>query len=583
MPQNLGSITNFFPTAYENTIPMTLTDSVLAGGTTVFVTGATNYSDGEVVTWVIDPATPALKQVFTGTWNAGDEAVVGVIWTEMPTGGVNVGHSAGATIIDYVTATHWDMAMEGIGKFATQTGTLQTAAVEAALNISNLAANGWNNLGFTETYGANNGNKEFTTTVTGNLTNLLSPGMKRSVTRNTVPPTQCMSFTAASSQYASKSSPSGITFTSAFTCEAWVYLNSYTGSQEFVIGRTDNSTGGFALTLSTTGQIEAFYGGSSNFTVQSSYQSIPLQQWTHIVAVCTSVSSKTWALYVNGTLVPSLALTAAATSLTQQNNLAIGASSGGGNYFDGYIAEARIWSAAQTQATIRANMGINLTTATNLVACYQGNAAWTDSSGNSNTLTANGGASNTQVANPYNPIEYGLITKISYSNPTTTITMKAVGGTIPNETLTNPQYSGVDLPYGWPSTVTSLNGMRLLDLPFLTQQSTTGNTQSFGGSSSTTFWPITVPSTSSKIKIKMYSTTIDNSTATCTFYTYSGTTLLTQTNLTTANNYLSTEILVPVTPGSTINFNIAFGAASGTTIWGSGSGSQQQGVVVEAA
>lgn len=113
----------------------------------------------------------------------------------------------------------------------------RVAAVQSASNSA--TTTGWNALGYSLTYGANNGNKEFTVTTANDLTGILTPGMRFKVTRSTTPPTQSMAFVSASSQYATKSSPTGISFTAAFTCEAWVYLNSYTGQDQHIIGRTD--------------------------------------------------------------------------------------------------------------------------------------------------------------------------------------------------------------------------------------------------------------------------------------------------------------------------------------------------------
>jgi hypothetical protein len=97
-------------------------------------------------------------------------------------------------------------------------------------------------------------------------------------------------------------------------------------------------------------------------------------------------------------------------------------------------------------------MGTNLGVTSGLVSVYQGNGAWTDGSGNGNTLTSNGGASNTQAANPYNAIEYAIITNVSYSNPTTTITLfSGVNGIIPNMSLSSPYYSVERAPYNFPS------------------------------------------------------------------------------------------------------------------------------------
>lgn len=436
--ENLNEITSYFPTAQPNSVPMTLTSTITAGETTVAVTGMTNYTNGNIVCLVVDPDTPSLQQTFTGTYNSGSATVTNVIWTEVPTGGVNVAHSAGATVIDYVTATDWDMAMTGIGQFANQNGTLSTAAVEAALNISNLAANGWNNLGYTLTYGANNGNKEFTATATGNLTAFLSPGMKMNVTRSTVPSTECMAFATASSQYATNASPTGITFTTAFTCESWVYAIAYGGG---VVSRY-NGTNGFLLAVDAAGQVQLNAGSA---TYQISYQSVPLNQWVHIAG---TFSAGTMLLYINGTLVPSY-LTGSATSITQAGALQVGTYNSG-TFFNGYIYQPRIWSVAQTQANIQANMAVALTTATNLVFVTT-DGAFTDASGVGNNLTAQGGAIATQAANPYNAIEYGVITSISYSSPTTTMTIfTGKSGAMPNQTLSNPQYSLVKEPYGFP-------------------------------------------------------------------------------------------------------------------------------------
>lgn len=338
-----------------------------------------------------------------------------------------------------------------------ETGALLPAAVSAALGVSNTANSGWNPVGQVPVYASNNGNKEFTCTVPADLRSTLSVGMKVKFDRGTTAPTQCMSFTAASSQYASKSSPTGITFTSAFTCEAWVYLNSYTGNNQFVVSRTDNSTGGFMLRINPSGQVECLYGASSAFTAFTSYQSVPLNRWVHVAVSVTSVASKTGVVYINGTVVPSNSnLTASATTLTQTGNVSVGAAGAGvaNTFFNGQISESRIWSAAQTQANIQANMAISLTgSETNLVGLWQGNGNFNDKTTNANNLTATGGAIATQSANPYSNTEYGIITKLSYTAPNTTITVfTGTDYNIPNMALTNFNYSQVRVPYGFPAS-----------------------------------------------------------------------------------------------------------------------------------
>lgn len=323
-------------------------------------------------------------------------------------------------------------------------------------SVNSGSTTGWTSLGYALTYGANNGNKEFTVTIPNNLSTLLSTGMRLSIARSVTPPTQCMAFTSASSQYATKASPTGITFTGPFTCEAWIYLNSYTGQNQGIIGRTDGSTGGFFLSINSSGQVVVGYAASSAFTQWNSYQSVPLGRWVHVAAVVSSVASKTLqGIYINGISVPTTNTASAATTLTQTSNLSVGAYGAGvaNTFFNGYISEARVWPVAQTAANIQANMAINCVgNETNLIALYQGNGAFTDATSNANNLTATNGAVATQASNPYNATEYFIITKVSYSNPTTTLTL--LGGTdctLPNQTLNSPYYSTAREPYGFPA------------------------------------------------------------------------------------------------------------------------------------
>lgn len=335
--------------------------------------------------------------------------------------------------------------------------------------------NGWQTPTGTFTYAGNNGNKEFLITTSNDLRSVIQPGDKLSVARGTTPPTQCMSFTAASSQYATVASPAGITFTGAFTCEAWVYLNSYTGQQQFIVSRTDNSTGGFALVINANGQVRLYYESGANFTDFVSYQSVPLNRWVHIAGAVTSVASKTGVIYINGVSVPLSSPNTAATSMTQAGNLSIGDLGAGtaNSYLNGYVSEVRIWSAAQTQANVQANMAINLTgSETNLVGLWKGNGNFNDATTNANNLTANSGASATQAANPYNATEYGYVTAITSSQITV---FTGTDCAIPNQTLGAFLYSHDRSPYGFP---TSRNKWRvsLYNRVSTTQSSPVANT-----------------------------------------------------------------------------------------------------------
>lgn len=438
----------------------------------------------------------------------------GTPWT--PLANIAVGTSVTSIVNANITDTRYPWAVRAnvwggssntIGHIVPNVADDTVALLNAAQTFTNktfgagnnIITNGWQASGATFTYSANNGNKEFVLGTSTNLTGTLSPGMKLQVTRGTVPPTQCMAFASASSQYATKASPSGITFGSAFTCEAWIYLNSYNGQQQFVIGRSDNSTGGFGVSINASGQVEGLYGASSAFTAATSYQAVPLNQWTHIAFVVSSVSSKTCLIYINGLLVLSTLILSAATSLTQTSNLSVGAAGAGvaNSFLNGFISEARIWSAAQSQANIQANMAISISgSATNLVAYYQGNGAWTDGTSNANTLTADGGAINNQLANPYNAIEYGVINTVTSSSITVDC---GTSCTIPNETLSSPFYSLNENPYG---LTPGLGNNRTLGISSIAYTFSTQSTSPIVVGGLTV--PVTIPGTGRQVRIKVW-------------------------------------------------------------------------------
>lgn len=363
---------------------------------------------------------------------------------------------------------------------------------------------GWQSLGNAFTYSANNGFKEFQVTTPSDLTGTLSPGMKMQFTRSVTPPTQSASFASASSQYATKASPSGIAFTTAITCEAWVYPLSYTGQNMYVISRADTTPqNGFGLIIDTNGALNFFYAASNVFTEFASVQTIPLNTWTH-VAVTATFATKSLAFYINSVAVDQVQTSNSATSITQTGNLSVGALSTGtaNTFFNGYISEARVWSVAQSQTNIRNNMAINLVgTETNLQALYQFNGAWTDATTNANTLTANGGASNTQASNPYNAVEYANLRAISYSAPNSTLTL-ATGdvGTIPNQTLNTPEYSVGKEPFGFPE---SLNGQVLAY--WLFGKNVTNTATATGTRMNGALITLTMPTAGKKLIMKAYS------------------------------------------------------------------------------
>lgn len=500
---NITSVVDFFPTVAESSVGMTLSGTIAPGAATVGVSNLSNYANGEYVVFTIDAATPTLKQVFTGQVSGSN--ILNVVWTY----GTNQAHTTGATIIDYVSATTMDMVTAGILKQHTQAGahiglsntggaTFTGGITTDSLTISGQnTANGWNPLGQTVNYATNAGNREFTATVPANVTSTLWPGMKLGVTRATVPPTQCMSFAVASSQYAQNTTSTGLTFTSAFTAEAWVYLNSYQ-SDATVISRY-NSTGWLLRIASGLPEID--YMGTGTNTNFQAYNVLPLHQWVHIAGVISSVSGKTGAIYINGQSVTTQSVVSTATTLVQAGNIAVGAlGASGAQYFDGYISEARVWSVAQTATQIQSNMAINCVgTETNLVALYQGGGNFNDATTNANNLTAVGGAIATQAANPYNPIEYGVINTLSYSSPNTTITLDmGTGSTLPNATLNSAIYSITEVPYGISAGLEQNRTLAFYEIATNYAVTTTTPTQIPGLSA-----VVTVPA-GRRVKIKAY-------------------------------------------------------------------------------
>lgn len=326
-----------------------------------------------------------------------------------------------------------------------------------SLPVSGLAddvAAGWFPSSDPLTYGSNNGSREFTVTIANaDRTSKYSPGMRIKVGRSTAPATKCISLVAASSQSATKSSPSNLAFTTAFTVEAWVYLNSI-GSTQTIVGRGDNPfQNGWFLRVDSTGRLAIGYASANNATTLSSYQSLPVKRWVHVAGVISSVSGKTGAIYINGTLVPSSLTASSSTALTQTGDLAVGKlGTGNADYFDGYLSEVRVWPNAQSQSQILSNMAINLTGSEGMSTLIRGDNNFNDLTSNANNLTANNSASAAQASNPLNSTEYGIITKVAYSSPNTTITIfTGTDYTIPNGALSNFNFSAQKVPYGFPA------------------------------------------------------------------------------------------------------------------------------------
>jgi hypothetical protein len=333
------------------------------------------------------------------------------------------------------------------GASSISNGNIRDIRTQVALNTgTSNATDGWTSIpvALTTATGYNKGNKEYDLTSSSSLVSVLTPGMRMKITRAVTPPTQCTDLESGSSQFASKSSPSGVTFTDDFSLEAWIKLESY-GSTMNIVSRYDGTTG-FALQLNGSGQVLVLGIGTAGAVDSgTSYQSIPIGTWVHVAATL-DMSGTTAAIYINGVSVPTLYTNGGQAALIQAGSLQIGAANSL-NFFDGKVADVRIWSAVRTATQIRDNMNQQLVgNETNLVGYYKLDGNFTDSTSNANNMTGSGGAVATDTDNPMNATEYAIVTKVTASTVTV---FTGTDWNIPNITLSTPYYSSMKVPFGF--------------------------------------------------------------------------------------------------------------------------------------
>lgn len=476
MSTNLGSVTSLLATAsetYTNNLSASISSPGLNGlGTPVVAVNAnTEYDDGQVVVLTVDPGT-ASEATFTGIKASSPARFTNCVWTE---GNLGVGHSSGATIIDYDSATHFNMLSKNVQQHANQDGTLKTSAVQAALNISSAVPSDYTSLAQTMTTVTNNGNRSYSCVFPGvNYSDRLSPGMRLRTVRSTDAPNQCATFDGVN-DYFSKTTPAGMTFTDDFACGAWIKISSYSASAGNIISRF-NGTSGWALQITISGQVilNCLNGGGGNYSYVQSYQSVPLNKWVHVSAqidmsAFTSTSTTSY-IMIDGVEVPSTVFRTGTnpTALIQAGNLEVGSMNGGTALFTGKMAQVFVSSAKITQANVRTLMSQGLTpaliTANNIVSAYSLSNSLTDiNTTNANNLTANGGVLATTADSPFGgqadgtistTVDYGIIQKVTYGAPDTTIVVQvAEGCTIPTSGgVASVSYSQFKSPYGFPAS-----------------------------------------------------------------------------------------------------------------------------------
>jgi hypothetical protein len=341
----------------------------------------------------------------------------------------------------------------------------------------------WADTGYTPGTVTYNGNRSYNLTVaSADLTGFLSNGMRLKLTRTTAPPTQCTDLESGSSQYWSKASPNGTTFTDDFNAGAWIKLESYPATACTVISRY-NGTSGWQFYIGASGQVAfaGYNGGGANFSQVVSVEAVPLGRWVHIAAQLDmsafTATTTTSYIMIDGKDVPAAVSRGGTnpTALIQAGDLQVGALNGS-NFFDGKIAQCWYSSAKITQATIAGYISQGMTGAeTSIVSHYDFNGDANDNNANANNLSANGGAAATNVDSPFNSTEYGIITGISFSTNTTITAQVPHGYAIPTSGgLSSVHYSTYRTPYGFPSD----KSRWVVDMLILNSTSTSGTTTS---------------------------------------------------------------------------------------------------------
>jgi hypothetical protein len=499
---NLASVTSYFPTADE-TYSDNLSAGIGAGVTTVPVNSSAPYQNGDVVSLVVDPGT-ASEAVFTGTKSG--NSFINVAWTEGNTG---ASHALGATVVDYVTATHMSMTTKGILVEHKQNGTHEAITADSITTTGNANIGGTITAASFVTSGAGgtlgwetgipapntvtyNGNRSYDMVFNStDLTDTLSPGVRIRTTRTVTAPTQCTDLEVSSSQYWSKTTPNKLTFVDDFVASAWIKLESHNSTDMAIISRFDG-TNGWRLSIdqnSGTLTLWGYNAGAGNYNIVRSIPSIPLGKWVHVTAQLDMSSSDVTTgtfnyIMFDGVSVPCIKVTGgtAPTSLVQAGNLQVGAASGGTLYFDGKIAQVAVFNAKVTQATMRGYISQGLAgTETSLASAYSFNGVATDlNTTTPNDLTASGAATATNADSPFSDranlasgytagtTDFGIAQKVSFSTNTTVTVQVAEGCTIPTTGgVTSVVQSPQKVPYGFPAD----SGRWTVQSLFMTQMS----------------------------------------------------------------------------------------------------------------
>lgn len=443
---NLSTVTdNMLPVASETFVD-NLAAGISAGADTVPLLSLAEYSDGDSVVLTVDPGT-ADQATFIGVVDGNE--VIDVEWTE---GNVGASHAAGATVIDYDSATHYNVVTKLLRMFANQNGTLKTAAVQAALNISSAAPEDYTALATAMTVEEVYANRSHKVQFAGvDYTDRLTKGM-RIIAPRTVPVTGKSTDFNGTTEYALKASPTGLAFTDDFTCEAWVYIENY-ASANFILSRRTTSTNGYSFYIDTDGSVALVAGSGAARDEMKSVPSIPLNQWVHVAAQL-DLSGSTGKIYIDGSETDIVYTNSAATATVQAGDLYVSRAPDSSAFFvDGQVAEVRLWSTMRTSVEILENMNHQLAgTETGLVGYWKLDADFTDSTANDNDLTPQGGVTADYNSSPFNANAYMIISTdpVFTGGNTELLVQCPVGYPLPSTGATSASFSAYKAPKGFP-------------------------------------------------------------------------------------------------------------------------------------
>jgi hypothetical protein len=470
--------TDMFKKTGAGTVTTLAAPGKALSATSITVGATTNHpTDTGIVIAIrqVDSAGELVAGTYT-EWSATVTSGTSFAINAVPVYGSDQVYAAGSTTQVYIPLSAYahNELIDGILTEHNQDGThsniTATTVTADEFIVNGATSEGWQTGVPTPDTVTYNGNRSYNLVFNSNdLTDTVSNGMRVKLARTVTPPTQCTDLESGSSQYASLASASvtGSTFTTAFTCMAWIEPESYTNGA--IISRTDGTSGWF-LELVSDGTVRVVGDAGASIDSGATYQSVVLNKWQH-VAVTMDMVANTVLTYIDGVSVPNSAASATA-ALVQAGNLQVGARNGG-TFFDGKIAQAAVFSSVLSASTIRsyASQGLSGSEST-AVAVYPLNGDFNDLTSNNNDLVAQAGATATTVDSPFNATEYGIITANSFSTNTTLTVQVPEGYAIPTSGgVSSVFYSTQDVPYGFPRD----KGKWRLSSPLRTSQTTTSN------------------------------------------------------------------------------------------------------------